>query len=241
MFHTLGAVKNSLGVGEDEPELRIKSELDVVANCERIIAATERERNELVRYYDASPEKIAVIPCGVNLELFRPIDRQIARKKLNLDGENVILFVGRLEPLKGLDQILRALTLFEKGGAPRLMIVGGDENSHDHVRALETMARELDIEDRVSFVGSVAQDRLPLFYSAADLCVIPSYYESFCMVALESLACGTPIVATDVGGIRNIMRRSEMGRIVSDNSPDQLAAAISALLSFSKRKPRRTG
>lgn len=234
MFHTLGAVKNSMGVGEDEPELRIQGEMDVVAHCELIIAATERERDELVLHYHASPERIAVIPCGVNLELFKPMDNQVARNKLNLDGENIILFVGRLEPLKGLEQILRALTLLRKGEAPRLVIVGGDENSQAYARTLETMARDLDIEHQISFVGSVAQERLPVFYSAADLCVIPSHYESFCMVALESLACGTPIVATDVGGIRDIMHGDEIGRMVGSNSPDQLATAISELLLSSK-------
>lgn len=230
MFHTLGAIKNSLGIGEYEPELRIESELLVAANCERIVAATERERNDLVQHYSAPPEKVVIIPCGVNLKLFRPIGKQIARKELKLDGEKVILFVGRIEPLKGLDQLLRALTYFKNGASPRLVIVGGDEDSQDHVHALETMARELKIENSVSFVGSVAQDRLPLFYSAADICVIPSYYESFGMVALESLACGTPIVSTDVGAVRNIMPRGEMGRIVSDNSPNKLAHEVSALL-----------
>jgi len=230
MFHTLGAAKNSVGIGEDEPELRIESEREVVNNCERIIAATDREREELIQHYGASPTKIAVIPCGVNLDLFKPIDKGMARKELSLDHEKVILLVGRIEPLKGLGQMFKALTHITGNEAPRLMIVGGDEHSQDEVHALQGMARELHIEDQVTFAGSVPQERLPLFYSAADVCVIPSYYESFGMVALESLACGTPIVATDVGGIRHIIRRSETGRIVSDNSPRHLASSISELL-----------
>lgn len=231
MFHTMGAAKNSIGIGEDEPELRIESEREVVANCDRIIAATEREREDLILHYSASPSKIAVIPCGVNLDLFRPIDKETARKRLRLDHEKVMLCVGRIDPLKGLDQLLRALTYIKSNEAPKLIIVGGDQHSQDEVRALRRMARELHIEERVSFVGAVAQEKLPLFYSAADICVIPSYYESFGMVALESLSCGTPIVATDVGGMRHIIRNNEAGRIVEDNTPRQLASEISDLLS----------
>jgi D-inositol-3-phosphate glycosyltransferase len=102
------------------------------------------------------------------------------------------------------------------------------------------MAKELNIEDRVTFVGSVAQSRLPLFYSASDVCAIPSYYESFGMVALESLACGTPIVATNVGGIKTIIRNNELGRIVSDNSPHNLAGEISELFRQSEDEAENT-
>jgi D-inositol-3-phosphate glycosyltransferase len=230
MFHTLGAVKNSIGIGEDEPELRIESEREVIGSCDRIIASTAKERQELIKYYGASPDKIAIIPCGINLDLFKPIDKEIARKELGLDHQKVILFVGRIEPLKGLEQLLRALNYMEGEKPPLLMIVGGDEHSRGRVHMLQRMAKELHIEDRVVFVGSVAQERLPLFYSAADICAIPSYYESFGMVALESLACGTPIVANKVGGMKHIIRQSEMGRVARDNSPQNLASEISELL-----------
>jgi D-inositol-3-phosphate glycosyltransferase len=230
MFHTLGAVKNSIGIGEDEPELRIESEREVIGGCDCIIASTAREREELIKYYGASPDKISIIPCGVNLDLFKPIDKGIARKELGLDHQKVILFVGRIEPLKGLEQLLGALNYIEGEEPPVLMIVGGDEHSQGQVQVLQRMAKDLHIEDRVTFVGSVAQEKLPLFYSAADICAIPSYYESFGMVALESLACGTPIVATNVGGMRSIIRHGEIGRIAKDNSPHNLASEISGLL-----------
>jgi D-inositol-3-phosphate glycosyltransferase len=228
MFHTLGAIKNKVGIGENEPELRIESENEVVSSCQRIIASTASESEYLVRLYRASPDKISVIPCGVNLESFRPIDRDTARRELGLDHQKVILFVGRMDPLKGLEQLLTATTYMDGQKPPILMIVGGDAESQGQV--LQQMAMELNIEQRVKFFGSVPQSQLPLFYSAADVCVIPSYYESFGMVALESLACGTPIVATNVGGMKNIIRNSEMGRIVSDNSPLNLATEISELI-----------
>ncbi len=230
MFHTLGAVKNSIGIGEYEPDLRIESEREVVCNCDRIIASTAKEREDLVKHYGASPDKIAIIPCGVNLDLFKPIDKEIARKELGLNHQKVILFVGRIEPLKGLEQLLGALTHIEGEKPPLLMIVGGDEHSQGQVQMLQQRAKDLHIEDRVAFVGSVAQEKLPLFYSAADICAIPSYYESFGMVALESLACGTPIVATNVGGMRSIIRHGEIGRVAKDNSPHNLASEISELL-----------
>jgi len=230
MFHTLGVVKNSIGIGEAEPELRIESEREVIDNCHRIIASTAKEREDLIKHYGATPEKITVIPCGVNLDLFKPVDKEIARQELGLDHQKVILFVGRIEPLKGLERLLGSLSYIEGEKPPMLMIVGGDEHSQGQVQLLRQMAKDLHIEERVNFVGSVAQEKLPLFYSAADVCAIPSYYESFGMVAMESLACGTPIVANNVGGMRYLIHHSQMGRIVKDNSPRNLASGISSLL-----------
>src|SRR4030066_13628 len=166
MFHTLGAVKNSIGIGEHEPELRIESEREVIGSCDRIIASTVKEREGLIKHYGASPEKIAVIPCGVNLDLFKPVDKETARKELGLDHQKVILFVGRIDPLKGLEHLLGALAYIEGEKPPLLMVVGGDEHSQGQVQMLQRMAKDLQIEDRVSFIGSVAQDKLPLFYSA---------------------------------------------------------------------------
>jgi D-inositol-3-phosphate glycosyltransferase len=237
MFHTLGAVKNSISIGKDEPELRIESEREVIDSCDRIIASTPKEREYLIKHYGASKDKVTTIPCGVNLDLFQPVDKTIARKELALDHQKVILFVGRIEPLKGLEQLLGALNYMED--KTLLMIVGGDEHSQGQVQMLQQMTKDLRIQDRVVFVGSVTQEKLPLFYSAADVCAIPSYYESFGMVALESLACGTPIVATNVGGMRSIMRHGGMGRIATDNSPRSLASEISALLSRPEDKARQ--
>jgi D-inositol-3-phosphate glycosyltransferase len=238
MFHTLGAVKNSIGIGEHEPELRIESEREVISSCDRIIASTTKETEYLKKHYGASPDKIAVIPCGVNLDLFKPIDKETARQELGLDHQKVILFVGRIDPLKGLEQLLKALTYMDGEKSPLLMIVGGDAHSQGQVQALQRLANELNIEDRVMFAGSVAQSKLPLFYSASDVCAIPSFYESYGMVALESLACGTPIVANNVGGMKNIVHCSEMGRIVNDNSPHHLAREISEIIYQSEDKAR---
>lgn len=236
MLHTMGAVKNTTVVGGDEPELRIRCESLLVKCCQRIIAPTEREKEYLIRYYDASPETIRVTPCGVNLDLFRSIKKETARDYLGFNGDEIILFVGRIVPIKGIDRLLMAMTYLEKREKTKLVVIGGDEHCKDEVERLKALTKRLDIDDSVNFLGLVEQEELPYFYSAADLCVFPSYYESFGLVALESLACGTPVVATRVGGIEEVIKEGETGYVVKDNAPDHLADKITLMLSMSKAK-----
>lgn len=232
MFHTLGAVKNAIGVGEDEPELRIETEKHLIKDCHRIIAATEKEKKDIILHYGALPETISVIPCGVNLELFQPMDKERARQQLGFDGNGKnILFVGRIEPLKGVDKLLMAMTYLKNKQGLRLLVVGGDGHGQDEVERLQRLSRELRIQDSVTFLGLIKQEELPLFYSAADVCVVPSYYESFGLVALESLACGTPVVSTKVGGVESIIHQGETGYVVADNTPQHMAQKIALLLS----------
>ena len=232
-FHTLGAVKNAIGIGEDEPELRIETERYLIKNCPRIIAATEKEKEDLVLHYGASPERISVIPCGVNLGLFRPVDKVVAKQQLGFNDGKTILFVGRIEPLKGIDRLLTAMTYIENKHRLRLVVIGGDGNS-GYVERLHRLSQELNIQNSVAFPGLVEQEELPRFYSAADVCVVPSYYESFGLVVLESLACGTPVVATGVGGAESVIRQGETGYVVMNGSPWQLAHRIELLLSKPK-------
>ena len=231
MFHTLGAVKNAVTMGRSEPPLRIDSEKAVIKACHRIIAPTEREKENLISYYGASPEAITVIPCGVDLGLFRSVEKVMARSYLGLDGEGIILFVGRIVPLKGIDKLLLAMPYLENGRRLKLLVIGGDEYCHDEVKRLKGLARSLGIHDSVSFLGLVKHEELPYFYSAADLCVLPSFYESFGLVALESLACGTPVVGTKVGVLESVIRQGETGYVVADNAPFRLADKIGLLLS----------
>ncbi|MFC2072585.1 glycosyltransferase [Chloroflexota bacterium] len=230
-FHTLGAVKNTIGIGEDEPELRIEMERDLSQNCHHIIASTGKEKEDLVRHYGTSLERISVIPCGVNLELFQPVDKETARQQLGFTDDKLILSVGRIEPLKGIDQLLKAMPYLQNGQGPRLVIIGGDEHSQYEMEKLQKLSRTLHIQDSVTFLGLIKQEQMPYFYSAADICVIPSYYESFGLVALESLACGTPVVATDVGDLKSVIHQGETGYVVSDNAPRRLADKIALLLS----------
>jgi len=234
MFHTLGMVKNLLEIGEVETELRIETEKELVEDNQRIIAATEKEKEDLIHYYQASPEAISVIPCGVNLELFQHIDKEIARQELGLADTNIILFVGRIERLKGIDKLLAAMTYLKKWSGLRLLVIGGDDYSQVELENLKIRSQNLGILGSVTFLGSIPQKELPLFYSAADICVIPSYYESFGLVGLESLACGTPVVTTSVGGASSFIRQGETGYVIDDNAPYHLAEKIDLLLSTPK-------
>jgi D-inositol-3-phosphate glycosyltransferase len=237
MFHTLGAVKNAIKQGahlaldETEPELRIETERDLVQKCHHIIAPTEREKKELIRYYGASSGKISVAPCGVNLEQFKILGKAQARQYLSFDNDKIILFVGRIDPLKGIDKLIKALSHLRHIPRLRLVVVGGGERSQHEIEQLQELAFNLKIEDSVTFLGLVKHEQLPYFYNAADACVVPSYYESFGLVALESLACGTPVVATDVGNHKSVIRQGETGYVIRDNVPHRLADKIALLLS----------
>ena len=233
MFHTLAAAKNATGVGEEEPDLRIVTERELAQDCDLVVAPTERERAELIRYYGATPDAISVVPCGVNLSLFRPVDREHARRHLGLNGGSMVLFVGRVDPLKGLDRLLGAIQRLGTSARPDLVVVGGGEESKSELARLQGLCRELRIQDSVTFAGVVKHEDLPYYYSAADLCVMPSYYESFGLAALESLACGTPVVATRVGGIENVVRPGRNGYVVDGNAPDELAFGIASALANS--------
>jgi len=237
MFHTLGVVKNAfkegayLALDEDELRLRIETERDLLRKCHHIISPTEREKEELIRHYDASSEKISVVPCGVNLKQFKVLDKTQARQYLGFGDDKIILFVGRIDPLKGIDKLIKALPYLRNIQGLRLLVIGGGEHSQHEIEQLRKLACNLKIENSVAFLDLVKHEQLPYFYSAADVCVVPSYYESFGLVALESLACGTPVVATDVGDFKNIIREGETGHVVRDNIPHRLADKIALLLS----------
>jgi D-inositol-3-phosphate glycosyltransferase len=230
MFHTLGEVKNDIGLGEDEPELRIVAEGELARDCQGIIASTHDEKNWLIRKYGASGERIKVIPCGVNLELFHPMNRPEAKRQLGFANQKIILFVGRIERLKGIDNLLKTLPLFQNGLKPKLVIVGGDGYRQGEIGRLKRLASALHVEDSVVFSGLTDYERMPTLYNAADVCVFPSFYESFGLVPLESLACGTPVVATNVGDLRNIIQQGRTGYVLADNLPAHLAEKIASIL-----------
>lgn len=232
MFHTLGALKNTTVQEEQESELRITTEKDLVQNCQRIVAATEREKEHLVRYYGARREKIAVVPCGVNLDLFGPMDKQAVRRQLGFaESESIVLFVGRLAPIKGIDRLLRAMTHLKLPKPMRLVIIGGDDHHTPEMQNLEHLSTELGVQDSVVFLGRVEHEKLPPYYCAADVVVLPSHYETFGLVALEALASGTPVVATPVGAMETILVEGETGQVVANGAPQLLAAGIEKFVS----------
>jgi D-inositol-3-phosphate glycosyltransferase len=235
MFHTLGAVKNAIGIGENDPALRIAAEKELIETCQRVIAPTEKGKGEIEQYYGPVRENISVVPCGVNMELFQPLPQNLARQKLGLTDEKIILFVGRLDPLKGADRLVEAVPYLNNIDRLRLVLIGGDKSSRSEIEKLRQRCIELGITDKVTFRGTVRQSDLSAYYSAADVCVVPSYYESFGLVPLEALACGTPVVAADIGDVKNIIRQGKTGYIVSDNKPQNLAVGIADMLALPPR------
>ncbi len=229
MFHTLGKMKNMFSIDDKEPDYRIRIEEDVIQHCQHIIASTETEKNQLIYRYDAPSHRISVIPCGVNLNLFQPMNKVKARRHLQFpENEQVILFVGRIVPLKGIKNLFYALS-YLRDIKYKLRIVGGDCGQFE--KQLKRLSQRLHITKNIVFHGSVNHEELPYYYNAADVCVVPSYLESFCLVVLESLGCGTPVVATDVGCVRDVLQEGKTGYIIHENSPRHLAERISLLLS----------
>jgi len=232
MFHTLGRLKNAVAQSPDElePSLRIDEEARIVAQADRIVAANVVERAHLVWYYGARTDRIAVIPCGVDTELFQPMDPAKAKDLLELPPDPLLLHVGRLQPIKGLETLLEAMTAVPEPAY--LLIVGGeqDEPENGHGAAMRQQVAALGLEKRVRFLRAQPQRRLRLFYAAAAATVMPSYYESFGMVALEAMACGSPVVASRVGGLTTTVQDGVTGRLVPEADPAALAAAITGLL-----------
>lgn len=241
MFHTLAELKRHARPEEWEGDRRARTERDVIACADAVVAASAHERTHMVALYDAEPHRVSVIPCGVNLDLFRPGNRREARRLLGLGDRPVILYVGRIEPLKGLDLLIRALALLPGPLRRRavLLVVGGEREpagpSHNgrysERERLLRLATELGIAQQVCFTGPIPQQDLPCYYQAADVAVTPSYYESFGLAAIEALACGTPVVVSKVGGLLTTVVDGENGFLVPWRCPPAFAEKIGALLS----------
>jgi D-inositol-3-phosphate glycosyltransferase len=231
MFHTLGTVKNSAGLADREPDLRIATEKKLARTCQRILAPTDREKENLLKFCQPPAEKIGVVPCGVNLDLFRPMDRADARQGLGFDeDESIVLYVGRFDPIKGIDRLLEAMAYLKHLKRTRLVIIGGDDPGTPEYQNLKRLSGKFGIEESVHFVGRVEQNQLTPYYNAADALVVPSYYESFGLVGLESLACGTPVVATRVGAMEDILVDGKTGYVVAGATPRGLANSIEKII-----------
>lgn len=240
MYHTLGHMKKRIRANEFyRPDKRIMTEAHILRWADRIIAATPAEQAQLRWLYRASRRQIEVIPPGVSPERFQSASSAEARQALGIDPESsMLLFVGRIEPLKAVDTILEALYVL-RGKAPGLLkrlhfvIVGGDPKSkHDiEMQRLQDMSIQLGIAQFVSFVGAKEQSQLPVYYAAATAVIMPSDYESFGMVALEAMSSGTPVIASQVGGLQFLVRDQETGFHIPAREPISLAECVIALVS----------
>lgn len=241
VFHTLGALKNRTDEPHKEPPVRLRAERRLAATCDRILASTQAEKSFLTCHLAANPEKISVVPCGVDLELFRPVNKTEARRRLGFDPrDTLLLFVGRFAPLKGIDRLITSLSYLRNLDRVKLVIAGGNGSKEEGPFRQGSGALRDKLLGAILFPGRVEQSRLPLYYSAADLLVLPSQYESFGLVALEALACGTPVVATPVGAMPTLIRHGETGCLVHDGSPEGLARGIERALACCRDRPPET-
>jgi D-inositol-3-phosphate glycosyltransferase len=242
MFHTLGEMKNRIAQNEAEREdtNRLDGERRILARADRIIAATLAEQAQLQWLYKADIRKTLVIPPGVDICRFYPIPKDEAKQYIGIPNENrMVLFVGRIEPLKGVDTLIRAMSCLRVKDVERpadLVIIGGDPNVNpDEMTAemtrLQNLCHELSMDNMVVFLGKRGQDTLSYYYSAAEVLVMPSHYESFGMVALEAMACGTPVIASQVGGLAFLIQDGVTGYHVPDGDHDALCNKLTLLLS----------
>lgn len=242
--HTLAKAKNAAMAQGDcpEPLARIVGEQQVVDEADRLVANTVHEADQLTRWYRADPNKVATVSPGVDLRTFRPLDRTQARSALGLRPDAmVLLFVGRLQPLKAPDVLLRAAAEVaqrdpELAARLQVLIVGAPSgNGLAAPQAYTELATELGLADRVQFCPPASRTELAQYYNAADLTVVPSHNESFGLVALESQACGTPVVAAAVGGLPTAVP-SEVGLLVQGHRSSDWADAIQGLLRDPSRR-----
>jgi D-inositol-3-phosphate glycosyltransferase len=228
-FHTLGRVKTAQG--DPEPAARVLAEEQVIGCADAVFASGEVEAGQLMSHYGVAPERIEPLTPGVDLAFFSPGQRWAARQAIGLGERPVLLFVGRIQPLKGVDLAVEALARLRNEAAV-LVIVGGPSGleGEETLRDLHERIAEHGLEDRVRFVEPQPHHLLSTYYRAADACLVPSRSESFGLVALEAAACGTPVVATDVGGLRNNVIDGITGFLVPGRDPVDFAARVDEVL-----------
>jgi D-inositol-3-phosphate glycosyltransferase len=243
MFHTLAAMKNRVARPDEqvEPGARMEAEIRLLQEADMIIASTQAEVAQFQWLYQTGTERVVVIPPGVETSRFYPIPKDEAKEFVGIpDERQMVLFVGRIEPLKGIDVLLEAFRdLLEQAVIQRdsicLAIIGGDaetspETMNAEMARLRSMASEYGLADVVRFLGKRDQDTLPYYYSASDVVVVPSEYESFGLVALEAMACGTAVVASETGGLAFLIKDGETGFHVPAGNAAALAERLQALL-----------
>jgi D-inositol-3-phosphate glycosyltransferase len=241
MYHTLGEMKNRVARSEEERagEKRLAGERQILRRADRIIVATIAELTQLRFLYQADARKLTIIPPGVDTSHFYPIPSDEAKLFIGLKPDTrIILFVGRIEPLKGVDTLIQAMSCLRVADIPKpvhLAIIGGEPDAKPQdmsaeMARLQQLSDDLSMGGTVVFLGKRGQDTLPYYYSAAEAVVMPSLYESFGMVALEAMACGTPVIASEVGGLGYLVQNGVTGYTIPDSEPDILCEKLSWLL-----------
>lgn len=234
--HTLALVKNrQLAPGATpEPATRVRAEKEIATHADLLIASTQHEGDDLAALYGADRDRIAVVAPGIDLSTFFPMPKEDARRKIGFPGQRLLLFVGRLERLKGVETILRALPMAidRRHHDVKLLVLGEDSRDAEQSEKdrLRSLAVELGVAGSVEFLGSVAHHELPYFYAAAEACLMPSYSESFGLVGLEAQACGCAVIASNVAGLASVVREGVTGYLVDGHGTADWADRIQRLL-----------
>ncbi len=228
-FHTLARVKAELG--DPEPERRAIAEAEVMACADVVLANCTAEAEQLVEHYHADPDRIEIVAPGVDHAFFSPGSQSGARWALGTDDRPLLLFVGRIQPLKGVDVAVEALAHAERTDA-RLWIVGGASGAggDGEVARVRQLIADNGLDDRVRFMPPQPHHLLSTFYRAADICLVPSRSESFGLVALEAQACGVPTIASAVGGLVTLVEHGYTGYLVESRDPDEYGAHVDTIL-----------
>lgn len=237
-FHALGHVRRIHQAEKDKfPEERLTIEEQAVQEADYIIAECPQDKEDLIQYYDAPVNKITIIPCGFSSTEFYPIDKEVARRIVGLpQKEHIILQLGRMVPRKGVDNVIRALGELKGTNKPvRLVVVGGEceelvEETCPEYARLMNIVRENGIEASVIFTGRKNREQLKFYYNAADVFITTPWYEPFGITPLEAMACGTPVIGSNVGGIKYSVADGETGLLVPAENPKILAAKIAELV-----------
>lgn len=230
-FHTLARVKAE--TGDPEPEHRIAAEAQVIGCSDVVTASCEAEAEQLVRLYDADPSRIEIVPPGVDHAFFSPGNLAGARRALGLGDEPVLLFVGRVQPLKGLDVAIGALAEVRRRHPRTLLLAVGGPSGPTGAAELarcHALADDLGVAEAVHWIDPQPHHLLSTYYRAANVVVVPSRSESFGLVALEAAACGVPVVAAAVGGLTTVVSSGITGELITSRDPAHYAAAIARLL-----------
>lgn len=231
MFHTLAEVKLRARASESELPERIEAERRLLRGLDRVVAATEHERRLLMQIYRVPASRVAVVPLGVDLEQFRPRSQAEARALLGIDpAERMVLAVGRIEPLKGFDILIRGIAQLSDRRNVVLSIIGGDDRAERELASLRAVAAEVGVADHVRLLGPRPHAELGAYYNAADVVAVPSFYESFGLVAVEAMASGVPVVASRVGGLASTVADGRTGYLIPWRCPEPFAEKIELLL-----------
>ena len=244
--HSLGRVKYEI-LKEDKPpfaDMRLLEEELILKRANAIIASTPQEVKNILDFYNIAGENIELIRAGVDERLFKPIEKMVAIKEIGLDFKNIILFVGRITKAKGLRILIKALAKVKRefNIELKLFVIGGDVSNtmHSEIESnekeyIKKLINKINLSDDVVFLGPIEREKLPYYYSVADICVVPSLYESFGLVAVEAMACGTPVIASKVGGLAHTIKDGYSGLHFVPGRSDHLAKKILGIITDSER------